>query len=359
MKKIICLLIITAFLSCEKETIIPIIINTNPNSILLKTDVIDAEYSKNKELIVYISSNPATLTLFNTNTEQSESIRLNYTPTCLSVSQDGETAAVGHNGHITHVNLTTKTILNSYNISCIALDIVLGNNNWAYVFPKDGQWTYIRSVNMNLSSDNESKRTIYNQVHDGTCGRLHPSGRYIYSANDLSPSTIKKVYITTGEITNTYESEFEGGYSSRPNIWFSEDGRRVFSEKKIVLKTSDINSLDLNYNGKIDPNTNVFIKWLDFSTINNSIYLIPFEREYSDPKIIPYIFIYDASNLVFRNKLELEKIFIFDNKGEGIDYNSEPYFVFSNSLGNRLYVLTKIVRSEMIDKWAIQKIVIN
>jgi len=358
MKKIICLLIIATLFSCEKDSITPII-NTNPNSILLKTDVIDAEYSKNKELIVYISSNPSTLTLFNTNTEQSESILLNYTPTCVSVAQDGETAVVGHNGHITYVNLTTKTIINSYSISCIALDIVLGNNKWAYVFPKDGQWTYIRSINMNLSYDNESTRTIYNQIHEGTFGRLHPSGNYIYSANDLSPSTIKKVYIPDGDITNTYESKFEGGYSSQPNIWFSEDGRRVFSEKKIVLKTSDINSLDLNYNGKIDPNTNSFIKWLDFSTIKNSIYVIAFERDYSSPKIMPYIFIYDASNLVFKNKLELEKIFISDNKGGGTNYASEPNFVFSNSLENRLYVLTKLVRPDMIDQWAIQKIVIN
>ena len=112
-------------LSCEKDSSIPII-NTNPNSILLKTDVIDAEYSKSKESLVYISSNPSTLTVFNTNSEQFENIPLNYTPTCVSVSQDGETAVVGHDGHITYVNLTTKTILNSYSISCVALDIVIG-----------------------------------------------------------------------------------------------------------------------------------------------------------------------------------------------------------------------------------------
>jgi hypothetical protein len=345
-------------LSCEKDSSIPIV-NTNPNSILLKTDVIDAEYSKSKESLVYISSNPSTLTVFNTNSEQFENIPLNYTPTCVSVSQDGETAVVGHDGHITYVNLTTKTILNSYSISCIALDIVIGNNKWAYVFPKDGQWTYIRSINMNLSYDNESNRTIYNQIHEGTLGRLHPSGNYIYSANDLSPSTIKKVYIPNGDITDTYESKFEGGYSTHPNIWFSEDGRRVFSEKKIVLKTSDVNSLDLTYNGKIDLNTTSFIKWLDFSTIKNSLYVIAFEGDYSYQKIIPYVFIYNASNLVFMNKLELEKTFISDNKGGGTNYTSEPNFVFSNSSGNRLYILTKAVSPDLINQWAIQKISSN
>lgn len=351
-------ILVFLMLSCEKDSLVPII-NTNPNSILLKTDVIDAEYSKSKELLIYVSSSPSTLTIFNTNSEKSENIPLNYTPTCVSVSQDGETAVVGHNGHVTYVNLTTKAIINSYSISCIALDIVLSNNKWAYVFPKDGQWTYIRSVNMNLTYDNESNRTIYNQIHEGTFGRLHPSGNYIYSANDLSPSTIKKVYIPNGEITDTYESKFEGGYSTHPNIWFSEDGRRVFSEKKIVLKTSDINSLDLTYNGKIDPSSNSFIKWLDFSTIKNSIYVIAFEGDYSSQRIIPYIFVYDTSNLVFINKLELEKIFIKDNKGGGTYYTTEPYFVFSNASGNCLYTITKTVNSDLINQWAIQKITIN
>jgi hypothetical protein len=358
MKKILFLLIIATFFSCEKDTVIPII-NTNPNSILLKTDVIDAEYSKNKEVIVYISSNPSTLTLFNINTEQSESISLNYAPTCVSIAQDGETEVVGHNGHITYVNLTSMSIINSYTISCIALDIVLGNNKWAYVFPKDGQWTYIRSVNMSLPYDNEAKRTIYNQVYQGTLGRIHPSGNYIYTANGLSSSTIEKFNIQNGDMSDKFQSSFQGSYSSSPNVWFSKDGYRLFTDKKLVLKTSDNYSLDMSYNGTIDPNAFSSIKWLDFSALKNNIYVIACEGDYWSQKIIGTISIYDASNLVFKNTSELEKIFISDNKSGGTNYTSEPNFVFSNSLENRLYILTKVVRPDMIDQWAIQKIVIN
>ncbi|WP_281297569.1 hypothetical protein [Flavobacterium limnophilum] len=345
-------------MSCEKDSAIPII-KTNPNIILLKTDVIDAEYSKIKESLVYISSNPSTLNVFNTNSEKTESIPLNYPPTCVSVAQDGETAVVGHDGYITYLNLTTKTILNSYSISCVALDIVIGNNKWAYVFPKEGQWTYIRSVNMNLSYDNEAKRSIYNQIYQGTIGRLHPSGNYIYTANGSSQSTIEKFHIQNGDINDKFQSSFQGIYSNSPNIWFSEDGRRVFTEKKLVLKTSDINSLDMSYNGTIDPNTNFFIKWFDFSTTKNSFYVIASEGDYSYQKIFPHIFIYNASNLVFMDKLELEKTFISDNKGGGTNYASEPNFVFSNSLGNCLYTITKAVSPDLINQWAIQKIAIN
>ena len=360
MKNIICLLIIVAFFSCEKDSVIPIIKN-NPNSILLKTDVIDAEYSKRKELLVYISSNPSTLNVFNTNSEKTESIPLNYAPNCVSVAQDGETAVVGHNGHVTYVDLSTKTIINSYIISCNALDIVLGNNKWAYVFPKEGQWTYIRSVNMNLTYDNEAKRSIYNQIYQGTIGRLHPSGNYIYCATTSSSSTIEKFYIQNGDSNDKLESSFQYGYgySVIPNIWFSEDGQRIFTDKKLALKTSGIASLDMSYNGTIDPNTKTFIKWLDFSTIKNSIYLITFEGDMWSSKTDSFISVYNASNLVYINKIELEKTFISDNKGGGTNYNSDPYFVFSNTSGNCLYTLTKAVSTDMINQWAIQKTVLN
>ncbi len=359
MKRIISFgILLILVLGCTKESNFQKT-NTNPNIIALKTDVIDAEYSKSKELLVYISSNPSTLTVFNVNSEKTESIPLNYIPTCISISQDGETAVVGHDGHITYVNLTTKTLINSYAISCNALDIVLGNNKWAYIFPKEGQWTYIRSVNMNLNYDNEGKRSIYNQIFSGTMGRLHPSGNYIYTANGLSSTEIQKFYIQNGDIDDMIQNRLQRNYSILPNIWFSEDGHRIFTDQKLALKTSGIPSLDMAYNGTIDPDTNSYIKWLDFSTIKNNIYLITYVGDFWTQKTDPYISIYDASNLVFTNKIQLENTFIADNKGGGTSYNSEPYFVFSNSSGNSLYTLTKAVSSDMIIEWAIQKIAIN
>jgi hypothetical protein len=208
---------------------------------------------------------------------------------------------------------------------------------------------------MNLSYDNEASRSIYNQIHEGTIGRIHPSGNYIYSANTLSSSTIEKFHIQNGNINDKYEASFQYGYPIIPNVWFSEDGRRIFTDKKLVLKTSDVASLDMSYNGTINPNTNSFIKWLDFSTIKNSIYLITFEGDMWSSKIDSYISVYNASNLVYMSKIELEKTFISDNKGGGANYTSEPNFVFSNTSGNCLYIVTKSSLDNLNIQWTIQK----
>ncbi|KIC03949.1 hypothetical protein OA88_00425 [Flavobacterium sp. JRM] len=335
---------------------------------ILKTNVIDAEYSKKKNVLVYISSNPSEINIFDSNSATIESIPLAYEPTCISISQDGETAVVGHDGHITYMNLSTKSIINTYNVSCTVLDIVLGNNKWAYVFPKEGQWTYIRSVDLNLSSDNESPRSIYNQISAGTKGRLHPSGKYIYTQSPTSRAIIEKFNIQNGNINDTYQSRYdEDDYARSPNVWFSEDGIRIFSNTKTVLKTSEIQSLDMVYNGKINPEKGSYIQWLDYSSKKNNLYLIFSDGNFWSQIKSPYIYTYNASNLTFINKLELEKYHIASDKEGGTFYDAEPFFVFSNSNGTGLVVITKAIEpnlsnewgAQKVNKWGIQKIAIN
>lgn len=359
MKKIMCLgVLLATFLGCNKDTD-ALENQVKEQKIILKTNVIDAEYSKKSDQLVYISSNPSTINIFNSNSEAIESVPLAYIPTCISISQDGETAVVGHDGHITYVNLRSKSIINTYSVSCSALDIVLGNNKWAYVFPKEGQWTYIKSVNMNLSYDNEAPRSIYNQLFSGEKGRLHPSGKYIYAENTLSPSTIERFDIQKGDIDNNYESLNGNDYALVPSLWFSEDGIRIFSRKKTVLKTSEIGSRDMVFNGKIDPNNDTNITWLDHSSIKDKLYIILSTSELWNPIKSNFIYTYNASNLSYINKFELEKYFVSDNKGSGIFYNAEPFFVFSNSRGNSLFVITKAIESGLTNEWAIQKIAVE
>ncbi|WP_264532041.1 hypothetical protein [Flavobacterium sp. N502540] len=351
MKKILLLtaVFLTLF-SCENDN------ELKEDKIVLKTDVIDAEYSKKSDQIVYISSNPSQINIFNTNSETTESIPLIHKPTCLSVSLDAKTAVVGHDGHITYINLATKSIINTYDISCDALDIVLGNDKWAYVFPKKDQWTYVRSINMNLLQDNEEPINIYNQIYAGTKGRLHPSGKYIYAQNSTSRAIIERFNIQNGNIDNNFESKYEeGGYVLIKSIWFSEDGNRLFSSNRSVLKTSELNSQDMVFNGKIEADLNSNVEWLDHSAAKNNLYLILSNGNYYSQVKSPYIYVYNDSNLTFKSKLELEK-FSKVNKNTVTYYDAEPQFVFSDSTGDNLFVITKAVQSDLDNEWGIQKL---
>ena len=57
--------------------------------------------------------------------------------------------------------------------------------------------------------------------------------------------------------------------------------------------------------------------------------------------------------------IELEKYLVKDNSGGGKFYDAEPYFVFSNSNGNEIFVFTKAIKSGLQHEWALQKIKIE
>lgn len=327
--------------------------------ILLQTNVIDAEYSKKTDQLVYVSSNPAQVNIFNSNTGILQKISLAYAPKCISISQNGNTAVVGHDGHITHVNLKNPSIIQTYDISCSALDIVLGNNKWAYVFPEKDQWTYIKSVNMNLEYNYEMPISIYNQIHAGTKGRLHPSGKYIYAQSPLSRGQVQRLTIKNGDIDDRYESGFEEESYTIPSIWFSEEGNRIFTRERSVLKTSELNSLDGLYNGKIPSENNYKIDWLDHSSSKGRLYVIFSNGDQWNPIKLNNIYIFNDADLSYVNKFDLEKYFNQTNKNSVETYDAVPYFVFSNSTGNRLFVVTKALDSDLVNEWAIQKININ
>lgn len=341
------------------ETIVLSVDNFKEQKLILNGDVMDAEYSKVKDQLVFVSANPSKVTIYNSSTASIESIPLLYTPTCISISQDGETAVVGHDGHITYVNLKTKSIIKTYGVSCYALDIVLANNKWAYVFPKENQWTYIRCINTNISTDNEELSTS-GQIYAGTKAKLHSSGKFIYGANNgLSPSDIEKYDIQNGVANKIYDSPYHGDYPMNGNLWFSEDGVRIFTRGKTVLKTSEIKNQDMIYNGKINTDSNVNIEWLDYSSDKNNLYVILNTGDVWTLTRSSYIYIYDSTNLTFKNKFETERYQVQNNTGGATYYDAEPYYVFSNSTGNNVFILTKAKGSGLVNEWAIQKFIIN
>ncbi len=347
----------------EAETIDVLVDNLIEQKLMLDVDVIDAEYSKVNDVMVYVSATPSALNIYDVSSGTIESIPLSFSPTSVSVSPDGATAAVGHDARITYVDLNTVSVIKTMNVSCDVLDIVLTNDGWAYAFPRRDQWERIRCVNLTLPYDNEVLH-IGSMIYAGTKARLHPSGNYIYGANNgLSPSDIEKYDIQEGQAVFLYDSPYHGTHPMGGDLWFSDEGTRLITRGKTVLKLSENPSQDLIYNGSISLQSNYArIKWLDHSSNNNELYIISTDGDTWDEIHSPYIYVHNANNLVYKHKFELEKYLVpgneENNQGGGI-YDAEPYFVFGNSNGSSLVVLTKAMGSGLINEWAIQIIEIE
>jgi hypothetical protein len=329
---------------------VPLIIE---KKLMLPNDVVDAEYAKATDLLVYVAGD-ATLNIYHPDTKEISAVALSYIPTCVSVSPDGTKAVVGHDSHVTYVDLLTETVLTVNDVSCNALDIVLTNDGWVYVFPTQDQWTTIRCINVTTPYALETEHTG-NNIYAGTKAKLHPSGKYVYGAdNDLSPSDIEKYNIQNGTAQYLYDSPYHGDYAMNGDLWFEESGERLFTRAGTVFKTSEIQSLDMIYNGTITLEGNYrTVAWLDQLDLKKELYLVLQEDSWFNEPIIPYVYVYNSDNLTYITKRRLEDYSVVNGE-EIVLFEAKPYFVFAHSNGTRLYVITKAVGSGLSHEWAVQ-----
>ena len=322
---------------------------------LLPNDVVDAEYAKATNLLVYVAGD-ATLNIFHPNTNEVSAVTLSYAPTCVSVSPDGTKAAVGHNAHVTYVDLMTEAVLTTNDISCNALDIVLTNNGWTYVFPTQYGWTHFSCININTPNAMETLQTGAS-IYGGTKGKLHPSGKFIYGAdNGLSPADIEKFDIQDGTAYTLYDSPYHGEYYMGGDLWFEESGERLFTRAGTVFKTSETQSTDMIYNGTIPLEGDYrSIAWLDQLDLKREIYLVRNVAGWSNEPGPPFVDIFDSDNLTHKAKIGLEEYAVANGTNYTL-YEASPHFVFAHSNGEELYVITKANGSGMVHEWAIQTI---
>lgn len=222
--------------------------------IALSHDVIDAEYSAQLESIVMVSSSPrSALYVYDTATGEEHELALNRAPVSVSVGPDGTKAAVGHDALITYVDLPTlgqpgapaPLILD---ISTKAFDIVLDGNGYVHAFAEQSQWQQIHSVEIATNIETLGIGSLY----AGSRARLHPSGQYIYTAdNGLSPSDIAKHDITGGSAAYLWDSPYHGDYGMCGNVWTKEDGETLYTACGNTFTSSQNQLQDMRYSGRL------------------------------------------------------------------------------------------------------------
>jgi chitinase len=216
---------------------------------VLGYQVLDAEYSDALERIIIVSASPPELHIYDPLSDTGQTVVLPLTPTSVSVSPDGPSAVVGHDGYISHVDLDTATVLNTFPVTAVVGDIVHGGNGYAYAFPESDQWVNIHTINLTTGVEQLSTG---NPVRERTRAKLHPAGAAIYGAdNGLSPSDIEKYSITSGNADYLYDSPYHGDFPMCGNLWITEDGERIFTACGNTFRSSPDQAQDMIYNGSL------------------------------------------------------------------------------------------------------------
>jgi len=324
-------------------------VNHYDDAVILDFTIVDAEYDLNNDVWVVVSQNPSELHVIDADAQTYQSVSLSATPQCVSVRPDGAFAAVGHNGHVSYVNLATRTVDQTYPVTADALDIVLAMNDWVYVFPRQDQWEQIRCLE--LPGGSESLQTG-NQIYAGTLAKMHPSGDYIYGAdNGISPSDFEKYDIRSGAAAYMYNSPYHGNYGFDGDIWISDDGSKLFARSGNVFNATDDQQTDMTYAGSLDGVD--VVKWAQHSSVTNNVYVCYMQEinyvEYPTPEVR----VYNGTFLQQQTTYTLPSMLIPNGQGGGNFGYTMGHYCSANAAGTKLHV---IGRHADYDWWAVATI---
>ena len=318
---------------------------------LISGQIIDAEYNKSSDRIIAVSEFPNEIRSFNPETNTIRTLNLNNTPTCVSISPNGLRAAVGHSTGFYYVNLLSMTLIDNFSNIGNTFDVVLGLNDWAYVFldPPGNVGVKIQCINL---LNGEVFESIGSDISEKSVAKLHPSRDYIYSTSPTNGATIYKHDVTEGIAEYLYESSVEGTESIN-NFWISPDGDRIYLNNKMVYNSSPIQNEDITLIGGFGSggSGNGF-QTLDCSGFK--IYSIILTSEIgSDVKTNTNVQINHKNGFSFIGQ-EFIPSFFYDSDFTGI-YESYSHYGFINSDGDKFYAIATWEKptSEPSNEWAI------
>lgn len=229
-----------------------------------------ARYSRALDRLVFITSSPAALHLYDPVAQADTSVPLPLTPTCLSVSADGLFAAVGHDAWLTWLDLSAAAVVKTWPIAASAGDVVLGDSvtasgtptRFAYVFPSRDQWVAVHNLDLG-SGVEKTTATIY----AGMRAALQPgTGRVFGVTGGLSPAQIYRFDAdATGALASSGGSPYWGDYPMGYPIWISGDGAQLLTAAGTRFRTQD-----LTYAGTVSlpgasNSTSASLLWADFA----------------------------------------------------------------------------------------------
>jgi hypothetical protein len=224
-----------------------------------------AEYTPALERIVFVSAAPHQLHIYDPVGRTDQVVPLALAPVSLSISPDGVRAAVGHLDSASYINLTTRTVERVYNYplesgssSNTSLEVSLGSE-WLYVLST----TQGHPISIRLSTGAGQR----SYPPDGT-GRLHPSGRALYVADQ----ELARYDVDTGPIAAVRPSRLVRGNAFCPGIWFSPAANRIYSACGGVALQSDELTNDMAYIGRLPGRP---FRWITESASLSVIAVIP------------------------------------------------------------------------------------
>jgi chitinase len=312
----------------------------------LSHDVIDAEYSAALDAIVMVSAKPtSSLYIYDTATGTEREVRLNRVPTAVSISPDGQTAAVGHDAMLSIVELASAGQPGApapvvLNLSADAFDVVLDGRGFVHAFPRVDQWVVPHSVEIAANVERLGTGSLY----AGSRAKLHPSGNFVYTANNgLSPSDIAKYDIRGSSAVELYDSPYHGDYAMCGDLWMKQDGAVVYTKCGNTFRSSTTQAQDMVYNGRLQLSEvahGFFIDSLSQSDASDEIALLEspwYSCTFNQSGCYSHLNLYESEFLNRTAMYSLAPVTVDINT-----YSQQGLFVFHSADGLHRYLISRL-----------------
>jgi len=204
--------------------------------------------------LVMVSAGPPILHFYEPLSGTEQQVPLAADPTCVGLSPDGNFAAVGHASFISYVDLNAGTVLQTYPVSEPVRNLVVADNGYIYA-----QWSTASlppSQQMSVVNIATGVETIVS--NGGTQARQRPGLETLY-VNDLhtNPEGRFDLDITGGGASPLHTTPYFTTHPFCGNLWFSEDGQRLFTACGDTFRASSSRDQDMTFTGSLSNATNV------------------------------------------------------------------------------------------------------
>jgi len=308
----------------------------NANIRAIDGNITDAVFNKNTNTLYFVTGAPNKFVAYDVKTRTVlHEIALSKAPTCFAISEDWTKAAVGHNGSLSAIDLSTNTVKATYLSDYSINDIAWGENEWFCYTQKGGSFSCLHWMNTANGAVYEDPDKY--SLDGSSLVKKVPTQPYIIATrNSTSPSGFFS-YNIPGKSKKSYS------HMDLTNFWMSEDGQYVFAQNSNVYRTTSstgsADTFDANINaiGKINTASGYSYGIAFLYHSNHNLWVIQ-NDSYST----------DATSSIFQfedNDYTLVKKYAYDlayqPDAQTSSFNVSANYVFANNEGTEISVLCK------------------
>jgi hypothetical protein len=255
--------------------------------VALPHHVQNAEYSRSLDRVVMVATHPLNaLYVYDPATGTEASVALAAEPIAVSISPDGLTAAVGHRGSISIVDLAQV----GQPQPSVPMQVATMANVFDVVLDGQGRAHYISEAESEVAPVDLHTIEIPSGIERSRVGagsgfvrvRLQPIGGHLFTGRQ-DVGQVEK-WDTTGAYPNRVNNADMECSSSNSfgcgNFWFDEPGARVYSQSGRIIGTDGPQNMNLPHLGDLVLSGSALaddlttIVWLDHFAARNEIAVI-------------------------------------------------------------------------------------